>query len=301
MAIDRTTPPLGTNLRGLPGIDLSHPVANLAEKIRAQFRAPGYVPPLLPEVALEVQRSANSPTSSFASIAAILEKDSLLTARVLRLSRSPAYARAGEVRSIRDAVGRLGIKAVVELVWRAALDIGVFRSPHHRRTMDNLRRHGTATAYLARAAALFTPVPVEYAFLGGLVHDIGLSAALIVLSGQPTSGVLVEREIRAVAAVHEELSGLIARLWNLPLDLQIAISQHHNLGDSGEVHPLSAVIFVAEHLALTLGAPQPLAAAGWDPIDRQRLKIAHAALELSPAQLKVVEAEAQNVLADLEI
>ena len=57
---------------------------------------------------------------------------------------------------------------------------------------------------------------------------------------------------------------------------------------------------LAEHLALSLGAPQPLAAAGWDPIDRQRLRLAHTVLQLSPAQLKVIEAEARTVLADLE-
>jgi HD-like signal output (HDOD) protein len=112
--------------------------------------------------------------------------------------------------------------------------------------------------------------------------------------------VLSDREVRAVAAVHEELSGMVARLWNLPEDLQAGIAQHHRLGEDGNVHPLSAVVLIAEHLALSLGAPQPLAAAGWDPVDRQRLKLAHTALELSPAQLKIVEAEAKNVLGDMD-
>jgi HD-like signal output (HDOD) protein len=300
LPFDRSTPPLGIDTRSLPLVGPSDPVANLAEQIRARFRAPGYTPPLLPEVAFEVQRSAASPNATFASIAAVLEKDPLLTARVLRLARSPAFARAGGVRSIREAVGRLGIKSVMELVWRAALDMGVFRSTQHRRTMEQLRKHSTVIAYLARTAALFSPVPVEYAFLAGLVHDIGLGAALIVLS-EPSSPVLLgERDIRAVAAVHEELSGLVARLWNLPVDLQLAIEQHHHLGKTGEPHPLAAVVLIAEHLALSLGASQPLAASGWDPIDRQRLKQAHAALELSTAQLKVVESEARNVLADLD-
>jgi HD-like signal output (HDOD) protein len=299
LAIDRITPPLGLDVRSLPGFAASDPVSHLAEKIRARFRAPGYCPPMLPQVALEVQRSANSPNATFASVAAILEKDAMLTARVLRLSRSPAYARAVGVRSIREAVGRLGLKAVTELVWRAALDIGIFRSTQHRRTLDLLRRHSTVTAYLARTAALFTPVPVEYAFLAGLVHDIGLAAALIVLSEEPGGSMLSDREVRAVAAVHEELSGMVARLWNLPEDLQAGIAQHHRLGENGDVHPLSAVVLIAEHLAISLGAPQPLAAAGWDPVDRQRLKLAHTALELSPAQLKIVEAEAKNVLGDM--
>jgi HD-like signal output (HDOD) protein len=301
LGIDRTTPPLGVDIGSLTGVGGLEPAANLAEKVRARFRDPNYCPPMLPQVALEVQQSANSASATFASIGAILEKDPMLTARVLRLSRSAAFGGAAPVRSLREAIGRLGLRSVVELVWRAALDIGVFRSTAHRRTLDNLRRHSTVTAYLARAAALFTPVPVEYAFLGGLVHDIGLAAALIVLSEQQSPAVLLERDIRALAAVHEELSGLVARLWNLPDDLQLALASHHNLGGGTDVHPLAAVILVAEHLAVSLGAPHPLAAAGWDPIDRQRLRMAHTALELSPAQLQVVEAEARNVLAELKL
>ncbi len=301
MGIDRSTPPADRDLRGAGDLDAADPVANLAERIRTRFRDPDYCPPMLPQVALEVQRSASSATTTFASIGAILEKDPMLTARVLRLQRSGAHGPPVPVRSLREAVGRLGVRSVVELVWRAALDIGVFRSPAHRRTMDNLRKHSTVTAYLARVAALFTPVPVEYAFLGGLVHDIGLAAALIVLAEQQNAPVLVDRDIRAVAAVHEELSALVAQLWNLPDDLQVALAQHHRLGQPGTVHPLAAVILLAEHLAVSLGAPHPLAAAGWDLIDRQRLRLAHTALELSPAQLQVVEAEARNVLADLKV
>ncbi len=296
-----TTPPLGFDIRSLPSLIPGDQVASLAEQIRTRFRAPDYTPPMLPAVALEVQRIAKSPNVTFAGVAAVLEQDALLTARVLRLARAPAYARSTPIRSIREAVGRLGLKSVTELVWRAALDLGVFRSSQHRRTLEQLRKHSTVTAYLARTAALFTPVPVDYAFLAGLVHDIGLAAALLVLAEQPAAPLLTEREIRAVAAVHEELSGLVARLWNLPEDLQAGITLHHRLDSSTDVHPLAAVIHVAEHLALSLGAPQPLAAAGWDPVDRQRLKLAYRALELSPAQLQVVEAEARNVLAELEV
>src|SRR5689334_13354009 len=101
--------PSATDL-GVAGVTAAGaPALPLAQEIRARFRSPTYTPPLLPAVALEVQQSATSPDVTFADVARILEKDPILTARVLRLARSPAYARPGELRSIRDAVGRLGM------------------------------------------------------------------------------------------------------------------------------------------------------------------------------------------------
>jgi putative nucleotidyltransferase with HDIG domain len=276
--------------------------ANLAEDIRARFRAPDYSPPMLPEAALEVHRVARLPDVNFATVARILEKDPLLTARVLRLSRSGAYARPTPVTSIRDAVGRLGLKAIVELVWRAALDVGLFRNPRYRRVMDQLRRHSTVTAYLARAAALFTPVPVEYAFLAGLLHDIGLAAAMLVLGDAAAVDGASDQEVQAVAvaAVHEELSALVAQLWSLPEDLRAALAQHHKLGEGGVVHPVAAVVVLSENLALRLASANT-GVGRWDPFDPAQLDLAYEGLELSASQLKVVEAEARSVLAIVDL
>ena len=274
--------------------------ARLAQDIRGRFLAPDYRPPMLPEAALEVHRLAGDPNVSFATVARVLEKDPLLTARVLRLSRSGAYARPTPVTSIRDAVGRLGLKAIGELVWRAALDVGVFRVARYRRAMDQLRRHSTTVAYLARAAALFTPVPVEYAFLAGLLHDIGLAAALLVLGEAAAVDERADQAVQAVAvaSVHEELSAMVARLWSLPEDLQAALAQHHNLGAGGSVHPVAAVITVAESLALSLAGPQ-VGVGQWDTVARDEVQLAYESLELSAPQLQVVEAEARKVLAAL--
>jgi HD-like signal output (HDOD) protein len=300
LGIDRTTPPPDPELGGLAGVPALDPVAAAAAKLRARFRDPGYRAPALPAVALALQEGASASDASFAAISALLQSDPAVTARVLRLARSAPRGRVLSVRSLSDAVGQLGLRAVVELVWCAALEIGLYRQGTHRRVLDQLRRHGLLTAHLARAVALAAPVPVEHAFLAGLVHDAGLAAALILLAETEAATVPGERDIRAVAAVHQELSARVARLWNLPEDVQVGLAQHHQLGESGPIHPLAAVIVLAEHLALSLGAPQPLAAAGWDPLDRQRLRLAHTALQLSPAQLKLIEAEARTVLADLE-
>jgi putative nucleotidyltransferase with HDIG domain len=312
LGTDRSTPPLSSDKRRraqaaetTAGSGAVHPTrVRAADAIRGRFGDPSYHPPELPPVAMELQRLASSSDTTFASVVPLLESDRQLAARVLRLARTAGPQLP--VRSLREATERMGLRPVVELVWRAALDLGVFRNPAHReapdqlrRALEQLRQHGTMTGYLARSVALFSPVPVEYAFLGGLVHDIGLAAALILLGAEQTP--VEESDIRAVASLHEQLSAEVARRWNLPEDVQIALARHHHLGDPGREHPLSAVILLAEHLSRSLGAPQPLAAAGWDPIDRQWLRRAHTALELSPAQLKLVEAEARHVLAELRV
>jgi HD-like signal output (HDOD) protein len=275
----------------------------LEAAILARFRSSDYRPPMLPDVALEVVQISKAPHASFSRIAQLLEKDSMLAARVLRLAQSPAYARPGGVRSLREALVRLGLKTVGDLVWQAALDLRVFRSPRYQGLMEQIRRHSTATAYLARVASLFTAVPTEYAFLCGLIHDIGLAAAVIVLGERPFEGAPLEGEVlsQVLASIHEELSGLVARLWHLSPDLQAALSDHHRLDSAGTVHPLAAVICVAEHLAATVGSPVPLGAGVCDPIDRDQLRLALEALEISQAQLGLVKLEAAKVIGELDL
>ena len=275
-------------------------VETLAQEIRVLVRSPDYRAPMLPTVAFEVQRLASSPVTTFSQVAQILEKDPLLTADVLRLARSPAYSRSTSVRSIREAVGRIGLKSVVDMVWQAAVET-TFRSIRYGRPMEQVRRHSVATAHLSRAAALFTGIPAESAFLAGLLHDIGVSAALIVLGKRP--GNVPERweiEAASIAAVHEELSATVARAWRLPEDVQFAIGQHHRLDVGQLVHPLAAVVYVAEHLARKLGGPAGPLPPAWDRTDEGRLSQACQVLELMPPQLEVVEAEARKALAVVE-
>jgi HD-like signal output (HDOD) protein len=143
------------------------------------FASPSYQPPKLPQVALEIMELSQRPEVSFDEVSAVLEKDPLLAAKVLSIAQSAVYAPRSPILSLRQATIRLGLKTLRDLVLEAAVSMRVFRAPGYGEAMERLSRHSTATAYLLRALCRRTGIDAEYAFLCGLLHDVGLAACLL--------------------------------------------------------------------------------------------------------------------------
>src|SRR3990172_6917404 len=93
---------------------------DLVARLRATFEAPDYKPPLLPPVALQLLALSQRPNAAVGEMADLLEKDPLLAARVLKLVRSPLYLSESPIRSIKQAIVRLGLSTMRDLVMEAA-------------------------------------------------------------------------------------------------------------------------------------------------------------------------------------
>ena len=63
-----------------------------------------------------------------------------------------------------------------------ALSTRAFKSEGCGDTMDLLRRNATATGYFVRILAKYTTLESEFAFMGGLMHDVGIAGTLPALS-----------------------------------------------------------------------------------------------------------------------
>ncbi|OFX25375.1 MAG: hypothetical protein A2V77_13530 [Anaeromyxobacter sp. RBG_16_69_14] len=219
------------------------------------FASPSYRPPLLPAVALEIMQLSRRPSATFEEVVAILEHDPILAAKVLSIAQSVFYAPRSPILSLKQATVRLGMKTLRDLVLEAALKLRVFRVPGYEAAMERLARHSTVTAYLMRALCRQTAIEVEYAFLCGLLHDVGIAACLLALSDDARREAIPFDALGTVLdEVHEEASGLIARLWGLPAEIQQVAGTHHQLMVGGTPHPVNAAVIVAEQLACELDA-----------------------------------------------
>ena len=147
----------------------------ISERLKATFHSPDYVPPVLPAAAVEVHRLTQTQDVKIEQILAALEKDPLLAARVVKVASSPVYG-GKPLQSLSEAVMRLGMRHLGDVVWEVALNMRVFRSKAYEAPMEAVRRHSVACAHVARCIAKLTPVPLEYAFLCGLLHDVGAAA-----------------------------------------------------------------------------------------------------------------------------
>jgi HD-like signal output (HDOD) protein len=279
---------------GKGSVDIDVPEADLdlsrtlAKRLQQRFAEPSYQPPALPSVATKLLELSRESDVEFRRVCEVLEQDQMLTGKVLARAQSAAYAGAAPTRTLHDALVRLGLATIRNLVLEMAFNMTVFRAATYGKPMEALRRHSLTVAYGARLVARQTAVDAEYAFLCGLLHDVGVNAALILLGSEPgTARPSIEQVWASLPWIHEDLSGQIVKLWKLPPEVQMVVGQHHRMHIGGQAHPAIAALRVAEGMAeaLGLGLTSPDLAAGYpfETTSPEEQAQAAAVLKLSPA------------------
>jgi HD-like signal output (HDOD) protein len=249
----------------------------LIDKLLQTFASPDYNPPLLPGAAMQLLALARDPDIATSKVVALLETEPLIVARVIRAAQSPLYSGGSRIQTIDDALRRLGTKQVALVFAEAAMNTEVFSSERFKAPMQALRRHGAATAHIARKLAERSGQPGDRVYLGGLLHDIGIVACLLVapdFEGPGGKRCTFEQLQAPIHAVHEQAGEILSSLWSLPQGLTWILSHHHNFTLRTHVSPIAALICLASWIAGEAGAgvidagdqPRALAAAthfGW--------------------------------------
>lgn len=176
---------------------------------------------------------------SFAKLADLIEKDTVLAGNVLKLVNSAAYGRSGNVNSVRHAVSILGVTKL----RNAALGMSITRMWTAIQTpsgwsISRFNQHSIGAAILAdllsQEAQVLYP---EGAFIAGLLHDVGRLLTAVALPDEYSEieslrftrgGSLAEYEQEILGFTHSELSGEALALWNLPAPIQTAVRYHHS-------------------------------------------------------------------------
>jgi putative nucleotidyltransferase with HDIG domain len=212
------------------------------------FNAPDYRPPLLPKVAVQLLAIARNADVRLTEIARLLEQDPMLTAVMLRISNSAVHRAGREVATIDEAIARLGLRRVTEIVLEAAVTARIFHARGYEGVMDELRFHSSATAHVARMLSRFASVDPSEAFVCGLLHDIGIAASLIAIGEHYEAKDLpgVETVWSAVHAHHAAAGALLQQSWGLPSDVGRVLAAHHQpllIGAQPQDAPLSGQQF----------------------------------------------------------
>src|SRR5512141_1959961 len=92
----------------------------LAPDVQARFAemiASDALPlPVLPEVASQVLGLVQRPDCDTARLAELLRRDPAMTAHVMAVVASPIYAGAVKISSVQQAIGRLGLATLTQIV-----------------------------------------------------------------------------------------------------------------------------------------------------------------------------------------
>lgn len=193
--------------------------------------------PALAAVVTKVMTAVIEETSA-KEIAELIEKDSSITSRVLKVVNSADHGLSGHVSTVSQAVPILGIKVIKNIVLTfSVMDIfaqGKGRGVDFKKLWEHSFMTAAASRRLAMRADYGDP---EEALVAGLLHDIGMLLfvkygqeeyaqveELMKMSERPL--VAVEQELMGVD--HAELGALLAEKWQLPEILVAPIRYHHN-------------------------------------------------------------------------
>jgi diguanylate cyclase (GGDEF)-like protein len=206
--------------------------------------------PSPPGVAIEIIRLAALEDTSVAELAAVIARDPVLSARLIRLANSPSYARGNVITTIERAAALLGLKAVKLM----ALSFSLVEEPQELPGLDAqdfwFRSLLTATAARRWALALSSP-HLDEAFLAGLLSHLG-RLALARAAGTAYSELVAhvgpwpspEQEREALGTTSSEITARLLQEWTLPEIIATTVIE--SLDGHGSDNPLGQAVSLAQ-------------------------------------------------------
>lgn len=226
---------------------------HLAEEIISDSKA---LRRTLPDVAADVIELCSRANASAEAMERTLTRDPFISAQVVSVANSAMFAPRMPILGVRDAVVRIGLDAVRDVVLMVVANSTMFRVPGLGAEVEAMRRRMLASASLARLLARAVGAEGEYGFLAGLLHDIGtlvlleraVSEGLVTpaIWATPSEGDLVRERLHAH---HTAAGAAICRSWKLPSGVVDAAHFHHDYRSGGKTHLAAHLVAAADAAA----------------------------------------------------
>lgn len=274
---------------------------NQREEILAKVRSI----PSMPAAAGAVINLLKDPEVEIDQLMRAIEYDQGLTSNVLRLANSAYFAGPRTVGSLKEAIIRLGMNRIFQLVITAAIvpvakrEVRGYDIPAGR-----LLEQSIAVAVGAEELAnLLNRKAPAHTFTSGLLHDLGkvVLGTFLEVSAEPILKMAVEQKISfevAEACVlgidHSEAGAILLEHWNLPKNIVEVVRYHHRPdvfeGDNFVVD----LVHVSDTVAMETGI-----GAGIDGLNYSPSQVVATRLKLRPATLETVACKMVDAVKEL--
>ncbi len=210
--------------------------------------------PALPRHHLRLAELLHDETSSSEEVADVVERDTALAARILRLSNSGYFGLPRRLSRVADAVSFLGLRTIEGV----SLSMVAYAAPSGRTGLDleALQGHAYRVGSLARCIVP-DPRMADEAFLAGMLHDIGKMLLAVYLPDRlhalredlgRQSRPMHEAERELWGVTHAEMGAYLLGLWNLPHTVVEAVALHHQAAPLETATPLVLAVHAADAL-----------------------------------------------------
>jgi len=213
--------------------------------------------PTLPPVVTKLTKLLGDDNTTAIKLAEVIEKDQVLTGKVLKMVNSAFYGFPRRISTVSNAIVLLGFNVIRTLIITASI-FEMMQSEDLSLWEHSL---GVAAAAGLLAAKLELQNPEEVT-TAGLLHDLGkvvIRAEFPEYQKQIARLVREEKlftreaEIRVLGLDHGEIGRLLTNQWNLPQRLIEPIAYHHEVEKARRFKKETAIVHLADILIRAWG------------------------------------------------
>jgi putative nucleotidyltransferase with HDIG domain len=191
--------------------------------------------PAFNRTGLAIQQEMARPDPDMQVIEKQILRDPALSGQLLKVANSAFYRGMVEVTTVRNAMVRLGLSEVSNLVVLLTQKQSFnTQDPFIREYMDQLWIHSVACALGAKwiAKECRLPSKMNEAFFAGLLHDIGKAFLLMAIAELKKSGQIADNVPQTfleevLDTLHQSLGAQLLKSWNLP-EIYCTVAEHHH-------------------------------------------------------------------------
>ena len=215
--------------------------------------------PSIPVVVAPLLRYLEQPVDSLdiQKVVTLLSQDKSLTAQSLHMANSPLFGHWQKIDSLKGAVVSLGFQRLRDIVISCSI-LRLMPVGQSQISPVVFWEHSLGCALVSRhfARKIDFPNP-DKAYLGGLLHDLGILVNLWVLPKE--FGAAVDRaqaeqislhrvEFKMLGLTHCDTGRILAERWGLTADLVEVVSSHHDAPSAKTHRALVALVSLSDLL-----------------------------------------------------
>jgi putative nucleotidyltransferase with HDIG domain len=222
--------------------------------------------PPAPRVLPQLLSLLSDPDCETSKVIELISFDPALTAKVLRICNSVAFGLARPVTDIDEAVQRLGLRMIHQMVTAAVGSQSLQAAPSAlpSELSQRLWEQSVTTALAAQMLAKDLRLDEGVLFTAGLLHDLGKVVLAAVWNEKyvelleqtaATPPDLVRMEEETFRVNHGELGGRLLALWKFPPAISASVWHHANprrgIPFERETACLNLAEFIADNVTAT--------------------------------------------------
>jgi HD-like signal output (HDOD) protein len=246
---------------------------HLLMEFYAELRSNQLKLPSVPDVAWKVRRTVDKEDSTADQVAIAVSADPAIAAKLVRACNSPLYRGFSDVRNVREAVIRLGMRTTRQLVTVFSMrEVFKTRQPTLQKEIEKLWRHSREVAALCWVLADHTTrLNPEEALLAGLLHDIGVVPILVQAEHHVNLFADDTNLQSAISELRADVGTAVLESWSFPPAFIDAVRHAEDWSyESREVEPQLVDVVIVAQLHAMIGSSQNEGLPAFDQVPAYR-------------------------------